>query len=419
MKRTTIFHALSIIVILSLFLAGQAPTALAKSAHYAYPNVGGPAVRQSIVYQPPKLNGTLLGPAGVVNNFEMLIYARSHMLNYLKKYKQAGWHGLSLLYFDVAKNNGPKGLSSLAAQKTLCTSAQKTLPVYSNTITMDTGEMCRIHDAIIRNGTVDGLPVTEAWFLHRSDGSRYEVAGGGGSGAAQYRMNFAHPDFQQYYLNKLRREFEATDPNHLPTGAMGLFLDNISESWSDIEGYNNGAPPREFADKAAYQAGMESFLAAIRAEFPAIQIWGNMTSFSTNEENFVSFKPYLDGAMIEGAFLDWDGNPRSVSKVEDGNTMADAWGKPLLYVVQGNSSNTYHKYTFGLYLLMVNDDAYFFFSDQSSYANFYRISEYQLALGKPLGKRAKIGEGIWRRRFENGVVRVNLNTQTTTITMTK
>ena len=419
MKRTTIFHALSIIVILSLFLPGQALTALAKSTQYSYPDVGGPALRQSIVYQPPKVNGTALGPAGVVKNFEMLIYARSHMLNYLKRYKQAGWKGLSLLYFDVAKNNGPKGLSSLAAQKTRCTSTQKTFAVYSNTITMDTGEMCRIHDAIILKGKVDGLPVTEDWFLHRSDGSRYEVAGGGVSGAAQYRMNFANPDYQKYYLNKLRREFEATDPNHLPTGAMGLFLDNVSESWSDIEDYNNGAPPREFADKVAYQAGMESFLAAIRTEFPAIQIWGNMTSFSTNEENFVSFKPYMDGAMIEGAFLDWDGDPRSVSKVEDGNAMADEWGKPLLYVVQGNSANTFHKYNFGLYLLMVDEDAYFFFSDQSSYANYYRITEYQLALGRPLGDRVKIGEGIWRRRFENGIVRVNLNTRTTTITMLK
>lgn len=395
------------------------PIAYAKSAAYSFANVGGPAVRQSIVYQPPKVNGTALGPAGVAKNFEMLIYARSHMLNYLKRYKQAGWNGLSLLYLDVAKNNGPKGLSSLSAQKTPCSAEQKAQPVYSNTITMDTGEMCRIHDAILAKGKVDGLAVTEAWFLHRSDGSRYEVAGGGGSGAAQYRMNFAHPVFQQYYINKLRREFEATDPNHLPTGAMGLFLDNINESWSDILDLNNGAPPREFADKAAYQAGMESFLAAIRAEFPAIQIWGNMTSFSTNEENFVSFKPYLDGAMIEGAFLDWDGKPRSVSKVEEGNAMADAWEKPLLYVVQGDAANTYHKYTFGLYLLMVNDDAYFFFSDQSSYANFYRIAEYQLALGKPLGGRVQVGEGIWRRRFENGFVRVNLNTHTATITLNR
>lgn len=417
MKRNIVFRALAIIIIFSMVMPRQTTKVSAKSVRYAFDNVGGPAVRQSVVYQPPKLNGTLLRPAGVVNNFEMLIYARSHMLNYLKKYKQAGWHGLSLLYFDVAKNNGPKGLSSLSAQKTLCTSTQRTLPVYSNTITMDTGEMCRIHDAIIRNSTLDGLRVTEAWFLHRSDGSRYEVAGGGGSGVAQYRMNFAHPDFQQYYLNRLRREFEATDPNHLPTGAMGLFLDNVSESWSDIEGYNNGAPPREFADKVAYQAGMESFLAAIRSEFPSIPIWGNMTSFSTNEENFVSFKPYLDGAMIEGAFLDWDGNPRSVSKVENGNAMADTWGKPLLYVVQGNAKNIHHKYTFGLYLLMADEDAYFYFSDQSSYSNFYRITEYKLALGKPLGKRYKVGEGIWRRKFENGFVRVNLNTHTATITV--
>jgi hypothetical protein len=97
--------------------------------------------------------------------------------------------------------------------------------------------------------------------------------------------------------------------------------------------------------------------------------------------------------------------------------MADAWGKSILYVVQGNSTNTYHKYTFGLYLLMVNEDAYFFFSDQSSYSNYYRIADYQLALGKPVGKRVKIGEGIWRRRFENGLVRVNINTKTATITL--
>lgn len=417
MKQTVLFHALIIVIVLSLCIPSQTQIALAYSTQMATINVGGPAVRQSIVYQPPKIRERLITPSAVVSNFEMLIYARSHMLSRLIKYKQAGWEGLSLLYFDVAKNNGPQGLSSLSAQKTPCSSAQKTLAVYSNTITMDTGEMCRIHDAIIAKGKVDGLGVSEAWFLHHSDGTRIEVSGGGVRGASQYRMNFANLNYQQYYLNKLRREFEATDPKHLPSGAQGLFLDNVNESWSDIEDLNNGAPPREFADYADYQAGMSAFLRAIRTEFPSIQIWGNMTSFSVNEENFAGFKPFLDGAMIEGAFLDWDGDPRSVSKVETGNEMADAWGKPLLYVVQGNSSNTYHKYTFGLYLLMVNDDAYFFFSDQSSYSNFYRITDYKLALGKPLGDRVKVGEGIWRRKFENGFVRVNLNTHTATISV--
>jgi hypothetical protein len=417
MKRVFTLQIVAIVVIIASCLPTQTQPALALAERLAYANVGGQAVRQTIVYQQPKYKGTLLSAGGVAKNFEMLIYSRSQMLLNLNKYKQAGWNGLSLLYFDVAKNNGPQGLSSTTAQRTPCTSAQKTLPVYTNTITMDTGEMCRIHDAIIAQSKLDGLSVSEAWFIHRSDGSRYEVSGGGASGTAQYRMNFANPDFQQYYLNKLRREFEAVDANHLPTGALGLFLDNVSESWGDIQDLNNGEPPREFADKASYQAGMASFLSAIRTTFPAIQIWGNMTSFSTNEENFVSFKPYLDGAMIEGAFLDWDGNPRSVSKLEDGNATADAWGKPLLYVVQGDAQNTYHKYAFGLYLLMVNDDSYFFFSDQVSYCNYYKINEYQLALGKPMGRRVKIAEGVWRRKFQNGIVRVNMNTHTTSIVL--
>jgi hypothetical protein len=412
MKQKVIFSALAILVVFSICLTGQTQPARAQSAPYG--NVGALAVRQSIIYQEPESNGVLLPVSGVVSHFETLIYARARMLTNLNPYKQAGWNGLSLLYFDIAKNNGPQGLSSPAAQKIPCTAAQKALPVYSNTITMDTGELCRIHDAIHAGAKVDGLTVTEGWFLHRSDGSRYEVAGGGASGAAQYRMNFANPQYRQYYVNKLRREFQSIDSAHPPTGALGLFFDNVNESWSDIQALNSGAPPIEFADKAAYQTGTIAFLSAVRSTYPAIPIWGNMTSFSTNAETFTSFKPYLDGAMIEGAFLDWNGIPRSVSKVETGNSMADQWGKSLLYVVQGDAAGTYHQYAFGLYLLMANDNAYFYYSDQSSYADYYEIAEYQLALGNPLGAREQVSSGVWRRQFQNGMVQVDMNAHTLT-----
>jgi hypothetical protein len=418
MKIKNIFPALAILVVLSMCLPAQIRSAQAKSGSYAYANVGATAIRQSIVYQEPKSSSKLLPVSGVVSRFEMLIYARERMLSNLNTYKQAGWNGLSLLYFDVAKNNGPRGLSSLAAQKTPCTSVQKALSVYTNTITMDTGEICRIHDAIIAKTKVDGLSVTEDWFLHKSDGTRYEVSGGGATGAAQYRMNFSNPQYQQYYVNKLRREFQATDSAHLPTGAIGLFLDNVNESWGDIQNLNGGVPPKEFADKAAYQTGMIAFLSAIHTAYPTVPVWGNMTSFSTNEETFTSFKPYLDGAMIEGAFLDWNGAPRSASKIESGNAVADKWGKPLLYVVQGNATGTYHKYTFGLYLLMANEDAYFFFSDQSSYCNYYEIADYQVALGKPLAAREQVSSGVWRRQFQNGTVQVDMNTHVTTFNLT-
>ena len=416
MNQKIVLSALAILFIVSVGLPGQTQPAQAQSAPVA--NVGVTAIRQTIVYQEPKSRGVLLPVSGVVSRFETLIYARVRMLENLNTYKQAGWNGLSLMYLDAAKNNGPSKLSSLIAQRIPCTTAQKSLPVYSNTITMDTGEMCRIHDAIINKTKVDGLTVTEDWFLHKTDGSRYEVTGGGVSGASQYRMNFSNAQYQQYYVNKLQREFQSTDPNHLPSGALGLFFDNVNESWKDVQNLNGGSPPKEFTDRAAYQQGMLSFLAAVRNAYPSIQIWGNMTTLASGTEIFSAFKPYLDGAMIEGAFLDWDGNPRSISDVESSNEVADAWGKSLLYVVQGNAVGTYHKYAFGLYLLMANEDAYFFFTDQANYANYYEIADYQIALGNPLGPRQQISSGVWSRQFQNGTVQVNMNTYKATFTLT-
>ena len=416
MKKQVLTSLTAILFVVSFLIPGQIQAARAQGQS-TYPNVGGQAVRQSIIYKAPVENGTSMTVSNVVSHFEMLIYARDSMLRYLSSYEQAGWNGLSLLYIDSAKNNGPSGLSSLTAQKTPCTTAQQSLAVYTNTITMDTGEFCRIHNAAITNGTLDGIPVTEAWFLHKSDGSRYEVTGGGVSGASQYRMNLSNPDYQKYVIYKLQREFSATDPTHLPTGAAGLFFDNVSESWNDILNLNGGNPPKEYADKTAYHQGVASFLAQVHNAYPSIPIWGNMTSFSTNMDNFTIFKPYLAGAMIEGAFLNWDGTPRSSAQVESGNLAADQWGKPLLYVVQGDSAGTYHEYTFGLYLLMANDDAYFFFRDHSSYANYYEIPDYSALLGQPLGPRTNVSSGVWTRQFENGSVLVDMNAHTSTITI--
>ncbi len=377
-------------------------------------NVGAQAIRQAIIYKEPLVAGSAMPDTTIASKFEALIYSRSLLVKLISRYKAAGWQGLTLLYFDIVKNSGPAGLSSLAAQKSLSTSAQKSISVHSNTITMDTGEMCRIHDAIIQKGTLDGLPVSEGWFMHRSDGSRYEEPGGG---AAQYRMNFANADYRKYYINKLNREFNSVDPNHLPTGAQGLFLDNANISWTLLMGMNGGKPPMEFADKAAYQLSVKTFISEVRSAFPNIKIWANMTAFSANPENFTDFKPYLDGAMIESAFLDWSLQPRPVDKIESGNTMVDSWGKPLLYVVQGDKNGAYHAYTFGLYLLVVSDNAYFFYTDKSNYANYYEIPEYKLTLGAPLGARQKVSSGVWRRQFEHGTVQVDINTRTATFTV--
>jgi hypothetical protein len=417
MKTNNLYRALlvSFLALALLFasLPGQAEAMMAQSI-----NVGASAVRQGIVYKEPVVNGVEMPDSGVVSNFEMLIYARGRMLSHLQDYKQLGWSGLSLLYMDMSKNNGPAGLASVAAQKILCTPSQAQTEVYTNTITMDTGELCRIHDAIINKTQVDGFTVSEDWFLHRADGSRYESSGGGTSDSvSQYRMNFTNPEYQKYYINKLRREFRSVDSAHLPTGAQGLFFDNINLSWPDLIDLNGGNPPVEFADKPAYQQGMVSFLSAVRAEFPEIQIWGNMTSFSTNISNFTDFKPYLDGAMIEGAFLDWHGDPRPADEVEKANLVADTWGKPLLYVVQGDTSASHHLYAFGLYLLMTNPDAYFFYTDQHSYANYYSLAEYKLALGEPTGARQLLAAGVWNRQFQNGSVQVDMNTQEVKISM--
>ena len=365
-----------------------------------------PAIRQSVIYQHPKTGGVSMPDSDVAAKFKMVIYSRSRMLEHLTDYKEAGWNGLALLYLDMPKAAGASGMSSVAAQKTLSTPAQRAAAVYSNTITMDVGEFCKIHDAIINATLLDGLAVTENWFLHKTDGSRYEEVGGG---ASQYRMNFANVQYQEYYVHKLEREFSPTDPAHLPTGAQGLFLDDINESWNDVTNLNGGQPPVEFANRSEYQAGILAFLSAIRNAY-SFPIWGNMTTLESGTAMFNAFKPYLDGAMIEGAFLDWDGSPLSAAEVVSENEVADAWGKGLLYVVQGDAAETHHRYTFGLYLLMSSANAYFYFTDQTTYANYYDLKEYQVALGRPLTKRYEVSSGVWRRQFQNGTVTVNMNT---------
>ena len=379
-------------------------------------------VRQTIVYDAPKwpATGASLSASEVAQKIGVVLYARSQM-KVLPNYVSAGFKGTSLVYLIMDTTAGPAGLSSIAAQKTLCTAAQKSTSVYSNSATMDTGDFCDIHDAIINKTHLsrytDIFP-TENWFLHsKTDGSRLTTGGGG---ALMYRTNPGDPNWREYYARRALREVAPTDPNHLPiSGVNGIFIDNVGLSWGPLQN------TKEYLTSDAYVNAVLDFVKTVHTKLNSgtykYAVWGNMISDPGSGSAWDKFDPYLEGGMDESFGLDWGRGPSSIAKVQNELTQADSWiskGNNFLGVAQGDSSETYIKYTYGLTLLVTDghNASYKYANHAGSYSEYYEIPEFYIKFGLPISARRVVTSSplVYERCFQNGSVRVDLTNHNAT-----
>jgi hypothetical protein len=389
-------------------------------------------VRQSIINEYPLwgVSKIKLLDTEVVSRFQMILFARNQMEQYIPGYLAAGFNGNAYVYLPARTSAGPVGLDAVPAQQAMCGQAQQQLSVWSSSPTMDAGDFCEIHDAIVKNSALADYPdlyPTENWFLHKLDNSRI-VYGYAGDGATFYIMNPGNPDWRAYFSRRALREVVQTDPNHIPiTGVTGIFIDNLNSTYYFLMTVNNGLPSREYPFKPEYDKALAGLMAVMHETLSPYgkPILGNLSDMD-EPAVWDLFLPYLDGVVSETWVTHWKDGLASPSRIENQLSLAEkilAQGKVFLGVAQGSSSGDYNKFVLACYLLITDgQNAFYRYKNYyGEYQEYYEIPEYFSNLGGPLGPRKKISDGpvIYQRSFNCGLVTANLTTGEAEIVVTK
>lgn len=250
----------------------------------------------------------------------------------------------------------------------------------------------------------------ESWFLHNSKGERL-TDDYFGTGHWVYLMNPADPGWQAFSYRRLQTI-------RANWGYDGVWLDNLDIDLDrGLHGEKNSdGQVQEFADTAAWQAGMRVWLAGARAQLGSWPIWANLVGGPLEATAWDAFAPYLDGALDESFAVRWLDGWRDAAAWGADLDRADRWlatGKGLVLVGQGAQDDPLRlRFTLASYLLVAQDDRTFFRYTRfdSYYSNLWLYPEYQTAraLGAPLGSRTEVRPGVWQRLFVGGYVEVDV-----------
>lgn len=236
------------------------------------------------------------------------------------------------------------------------------------------------------------------WFLQDINGReiRYDQS--------QYvLMDPGNPEWQAYFLDKVQG-FQKDN------GWAGVFLDNVDGGLGRFDSMN--LLLAAYPDDASYQAAVKQFLGYLYASYfkPSGKLLYANIPYLEDENAWLDYLNYLDGAMLENFAADWQSGYlpeqdwlNQLELVEK----TQALGKGIILVTQGNI-NDEQRMQFGLasFLLVNNGSAYFRYSNDQAYRDLWWYAQYESDLGQPLGPRYAEGSQ-WRRDFEHGYVLAN------------
>lgn len=306
--------------------------------------------------------------------------------------RAAGYRGPIYTYTAINGVEGPGPYKNAAAP------CQPNYTGLDNNLAWQKGDFCT------------AIHAHESWFLHNSKGERI-ADDYFGSGHWVYLMNPADPGWQAFSYSRLQT-IRAT------WGYDGVWLDNLDVDLERglHEEKNSDGQVQEYADTAAWQTGMRSWLAGARAQLGSWPIWANLVGGPLEATAWDAYAPYLDGALEESFAVRWLDGWRDAATWEADLARAERWlaaGKGLVLVGQGAQDDQVRlRFTLASYLLVAQDDRTFFRYTRfdSYYSNLWLYPEYNTAraLGAPLGPRTEVRPGVWQRPFAGGYVEVDV-----------
>ena len=164
----------------------------------------------------------------------------------------------------------------------------------------------------------------------------------------------------------------------------------------------------------AQRQGQANYWSALRYLKPGMQIIGN----ANNDLSFYEYKGKLSGAMQEAAMgkswslETWAGWDKMMARYR-GQLANTASPKDVILEVRGSTTN-YKLMRYGLASALL-ENGWFMYLPSSGTFKAVWFDEYQAPIGKPVESppRYPKSNGIWMRKYENGLVLVNPSKTTT------
>ncbi len=228
------------------------------------------------------------------------------------------------------------------------------------------------------------LPADHAWWM-REDGERVQFWPG------TYRMDWYNPEYRSHVVGWTASLLDA--------GVDGVFYDNVRqepEPWTSFLGDVRDAVGDEFLilANAGYAVGKHDFAA-----------------------------PYLNGVMYESGWghdrVEWDDaiasmqhtetllrHPR-ISVVERFEEQRSGAGWPGDEKRGDRPPPDPAARRWSLCFSLIVADCYYLFSDNTSHRHDW-YAEYDAKIGRPLAPGERVTSHVWRRRYEDATVIVNL-----------
>lgn len=380
--------------------------------------------KQIIINQKPEWQNTgiAMTKSEIVQRFSFVLLDRQNMSEQLPGYRSLGFNGHAFVYFSGYGMAGPSGLDNLGSQILPCTLSQWQLSVFSNSVTVDPGDFCDIHDAIVFETSLNDYPdiyPDESWFLHDENGNRL-FNGHGGDGIVYYVMNPSSTGLLNYYARRLLREVIYIDASHKPlAGVDGVFIDNLNSTFY----LEDELVPTEYESLEHYSQAKIEFLRILYNYLSSnnVLVMGNLSDMGDPDE-WKLFMSYLDVLEAESWVLDWGKGLPTEERIESDLLIADDVlknNKKFIGVFQGDNLGTHNEFAYACFLLITDGrNAFFRYKNYyGNYSEYYELPEYNLGIGMPLGSREKISNNpaVYNRKFECGEVEVNLTDGTSEI----
>lgn len=273
-----------------------------------------------------------------------------------------------------------------------------------------------IHDDSWSNDW-DSIDPHEDWFVHDSQGNRvYQLYGGW---LEEYVMDISGNingnttyGWKEYFAEQSIADAEMSH-------ADGVFADSTHLPYavpSDQYDSPIGSPPH-----TAYIDDMEVYYDYVYQYFDSHDMYfiPNVGSLTTTVDTTTGYYEDVHGIMVEGfattAYGNWDWRQQA-------NRSLRAINNDKIFIGQSHASNAQERmWLLTNYLLLRRERSYI--NITSGISQFHWWPEYDIDVGAPLSDEKitnvdeLLFEGVYRRDFDNGIVLVNSNYGTKTVTV--
>jgi hypothetical protein len=248
------------------------------------------------------------------------------------------------------------------------------------------------------------------WWLATASGQQASWTGGATAGINLTAWTKPNPDGQRWPEFKARYDaasvFAPAPQVEYAFTANTLVRPRVAADW---QGAGSDQPPSDPTVQSAMRAGYAAYWSALRTARPGIKLMAGTDSDLASPE----YKGQADAAFLDGMI----GKPWSIESWGGWDAMMRHYrstlgnlkpGKTAVFSVFGASPTDYAAMRYGFASALL-DDGDFMFRPASGSQVPVIYDEYLAALGKAVDAPplAAASNGIWLRRYENGLVLVN------------